>query len=171
MNLVILENNKVKINPEILLIQAFKNVWDKDTSKTKDKALAELGYVYFIADYKSDYLAYPENTRSRQVACDIMKDEDYKPDETVKAAVRKYEELQTTPTLRLLKAARHALEEACLYYDTVKPSDRNILAIAGSIEKVGKITESLDKLEDKIKREVQSEGRSKAGREINPYEE
>src|SRR3990167_8155919 len=164
MNKFILENNKVKISPEALLIQAFKNVWDKDTSKTKDKALAELGYVYFIADYKSDYLAYPENTRTKQIAIDTMKDSNYKPDETVKAAIKKYEELQNTPTLRLLKSARHALEEVSSYFDVVKPTDRNVTAISASIEKIGKIAESLDKLEDKIRREVQSEGRSKAGR-------
>ncbi len=171
MNLFILEDNKVKVAIEALLISNFKTIWDRDTSKAKEKALKELSYVYFMADYKSIYLAYPESTRTNQITLDIIKDPKWIPDEVVKAAIIKYEELQQTPTLRLLKSARHAIEEACNYYNEVKPNDRNIVAISGSIEKIGKIAESLDKLEEKIKKEIQTEGRSKADRKINKFEE
>ncbi len=171
MTLFILEDNKIKVSSDTLLIPVFKIIWDRDCSKAKEAAIKELSYVYFMADYKSLYLAYHENERERQICTDIMKDDKWKPDDAVKSAIIKYEELQQTPTLRLLKSARHALEEACNYYDNVKTNDRNILAVNGSIEKIGKIAESLDKLEDKIKREIQTEGRSKADRVINKFEE
>jgi len=171
MTLFNLENNKIKVAPEALLISSFKTIWDRDTSKSKDKAISELSFVYFMADYKSIYLSYPESGRASQIISDTIGTKNWRPDDAIKVAIRKYEELQNTPTLRLLKSARHALEEVSVYYDTAKPTDKNVVAISNSIEKIGKIAESLDKLEDKIRREIQTEGRSKAGREINPYEE
>lgn len=170
MNIFTIEDNKVKVTSEALLIPHFKVVWERDSSKLKEKALAELSYIYFMADYKSIYLAYPESARSNQIKQDIVKDTNWKPDSTILDAIRKYEELQQTPTLRLLKSARHAIEQVSSYYDSVKPTDRNVTAIAGSIEKIGKIAESLDKLENKIRKEIQTEGRSKADRAINPFE-
>jgi hypothetical protein len=170
MNIFVIESNKIKVQPEALLIPQFAEIWNRDKSKEKTKAISELSFVYFMADYKSIYASYPESTRTSQIITDTIKDSSWKPDDVIKAALVKYEELQQTPTLRLLKSARHALEEACNYYNEVKPNDRNIVAISGSIEKIGKIAESLDKLEDKIKREIQTEGRSKGNREINPFE-
>lgn len=176
MNLFYLEDNKIKITPETLLISQFKIIWDKDKSKTKEDAIRELSYVYFMADYKSIYLAYPESTRKKQITQDIIKDETWKPDDAIKAAIIKYEELQKTPSLRMLIGARKAQEAITKYYeeistDSTKVNSKSVQAIAMSLEKMGKIAESIDKLEDKLKREVQSEGRSKANRQINKFEE
>lgn len=170
MNIFQIENNKVVVQTEALLIPNFKVIFDRDNSKSKEKAIAELSYVYFMADYKSLYLAYPESQRTKQITMDIVKDDKWIPDESIKSAIIKYEELQNTPTLRLLKSARHALEEACNYYNAVKPNDKNIIAISNSIGKIGEIAESLDKLENKIKRESQADGRSKGDRPVNPLE-
>lgn len=171
MVLLQLEENKIKVSTEALLIPHFQVLWERDSSKSKDKAIRELSYVYFMADYKSIYLAYPESMREKQIKLDILKDDKWNPDESIKLAIKKYEELQETPTLRLLKSAKHALEEISNYYNTIKPNDKNVAAVSTSIEKIGKIAESLDKLEDKIKREIQTEGRSKADRTINKFEE
>ena len=176
MNLFFLEDNKVKITPETLLIGAFKSIWDRDKSKSKEEALKELGFVYYMADYKSIYLSYPESKREEQVILDIVKDSKWKPDEIIKTAIVKYEELQQTPSLRMLKGARKAQEAITNYYeeisqDPTKVNSKSVQAIAMSLEKMGKIAESIDKLEDKLKRESQTSGRSKGGRNINPFEE
>ena len=169
MNLFYISENKVIPNPEVLLIKEFKDIWDRDKTKLKDIALKELAYIYFISDYKSVYNDYSLSVKEIKIEEDIIQDKTWKPDELIKLAIKKYEELQITPTLRLLNGARKALEEMTRYYEYLKINDRNILAASTSLDKLGKIAESFDKLEDKIKKE-QSIGRSKADRKINPFE-
>ena len=46
---------EVKIDPEALLLKPFKKIWDRDRSKDKNRALQELGFIYFVCDPRSDY--------------------------------------------------------------------------------------------------------------------
>ena len=45
------EGYKLNISEEALLLKPFKEIWQRDKSKNKDKALQELGYIYFIITY------------------------------------------------------------------------------------------------------------------------
>jgi hypothetical protein len=56
MNLIRYEGYNLTIEPEMLLIKPFKVLWDRDKSKTKENALMELGYIYFMCDPRSDYM-------------------------------------------------------------------------------------------------------------------
>ena len=46
---------KITISEEALLLEPFKQIWNRDKSKDKTKALQELGYIYFMEDPRSDY--------------------------------------------------------------------------------------------------------------------
>jgi hypothetical protein len=49
-------HGQLEINePEILLIKEFKNLLDRDKSKTKTRAFRELTYIYLAIDWKSMY--------------------------------------------------------------------------------------------------------------------
>jgi hypothetical protein len=45
----------VKVDPEALLLKPFKKIWDRDKSKDKNRAMQELGFIYFVCDPRSDY--------------------------------------------------------------------------------------------------------------------
>ena len=49
------EGYKITISEEALMLKPFKALWDRDKTKTKEKALMELGYIYFLCDPRSDY--------------------------------------------------------------------------------------------------------------------
>ena len=69
-----IENNVVKVNPEMLLIPEFKDIWDRDKSKDKGIAYKELAFVYFLADYKSVYTAYSPEEREDKIKQDFIRD-------------------------------------------------------------------------------------------------
>ena len=75
MKLFDIDNNKVIVHPEALLIQSFKLLWDRDKSKDKARALKELAYVYFMTDFKSPYDRYDPAERHIQISADIVGDE------------------------------------------------------------------------------------------------
>lgn len=63
----------VDINPNALLLKPFKVIYNRDRSKSKEKALKELAYVYFFTDIKSDYqYIVDEDLRSDEIVKDLI---------------------------------------------------------------------------------------------------
>jgi hypothetical protein len=50
------ENFKLNIAEEAFLLKPFKIIWNRDKTIYKERALAELGYIYFLCDPRSDYM-------------------------------------------------------------------------------------------------------------------
>ena len=55
MKLLKYEGYKVVIEPELLTLKPFKQIWTRDKTVNKDKALAEIAFIYFMTDPRSDY--------------------------------------------------------------------------------------------------------------------
>ena len=55
MNLFKYEGYKVVISPEALMLKPFREIYNRDKSKSKDLAFLELSYIYFYCDPRSDY--------------------------------------------------------------------------------------------------------------------
>ena len=49
------EGYKIIISEEALALKPFKQIWQRDRTVNKDKAIAELGFIYFFCDPRSDY--------------------------------------------------------------------------------------------------------------------
>ena len=50
MKLFTFEGYKLNISEEALCIKAFRELFKRDRSKNKEKAIMELGFIYFYAD-------------------------------------------------------------------------------------------------------------------------
>jgi hypothetical protein len=158
-----LKDRKVIVSAETLLIPEFKDIYSRDTSKDKAKAIQQLSYVYFIADYKSPYVSsLSPDALKRVVGKDFMKDEGYEPDSKVSAAIDKYKELQRTPSMLLLDASIQTVHNLTDYLQNVdlqerdkndkpiyKPSD-----VTSSLAKIGAIVDSLNKVRANVEREI-----------------
>ncbi len=160
MNLFSLVDNKVIATPEAYLISEFAVLL-----KDKKKGIIDMAYVYFTQDYKSPYSAYQEEERGKKVAEDISMT--WEASKEVKEACIKYTELQDTTSMRLLKSARSAIAKLSTFFENGGPKDRNYVK---NLESLGKLIESVDRLEQKVQKEVSVEGKSKAGRSINIFE-
>ena len=49
------EGYNLTISEEALALKAFRQIWNRDRSKSKGRAIMELGYCYFMEDPRSDY--------------------------------------------------------------------------------------------------------------------
>ena len=62
------EGYKVVISEEAFALKVFRQIWNRDRSVNKDESIMELGYVYFIADPRSDYqYLVDEEERSKAI--------------------------------------------------------------------------------------------------------
>lgn len=139
----------------------FSELLERDTSKDKSRFFQELEFVYFYTDYKSYYLTYSEKERQQKIIEDYIKIPNWKPDIVVQKAIEKYKELQKTPTLGMLEDARFASNKLREYWKGIDYSKRDLKGnqlykpteTSKTLIDVAKIIESIDKLEDRVRKE------------------
>lgn len=178
MQLFSLRKNIVYTDPKALLIKQFKDVWDKDKSKDKKLASKELAYIYFIQDWGSAYANYSEDEKHDILKFDLELPEDWEPDHVVKTALKKYDELQQTPSMKYAKSVNKAFWDMLAYFDKIDWDERDNRGQAvykhSEVSKVmgesGKLMDSIKKLDDMVRKE-KSEGRIKGGEELGLFED
>ena len=173
-----MKDGKFIVNPERLIIPPFREIWERDKTKTKEVAIAELSFVYFVADFESPYANFPEDERLERVKADFLTKYKVRGDELLNRAIAKYQEFQSTHSMRLLKSAQSAADKMSGYFKSVdftaQSDDGKLLYVAKDVAttlgNVGKIIESLDKVEEKVKKEIKTEVKIRGGGKASPYE-
>ncbi len=180
MNLFYLENTNVKVQPHTLLIRQFADVYNRDKSKDKSMGVKELAFIYFRSDYKSTYQSLPPDERESVIIEDVFgKESNWVPDQVVLNAVSKYEDLQQVPSMRLVKATRSALEELVEYFNNVDFDKRDskgqpvykLTEVTKGMGDTARIIESIEKLEEKVRKELQESIKARGGEASGIFED
>ena len=96
------EGYKLHISEEAFVLKPFKELWNSDKTKNKDKALQELGYVYFMCDPRSDYqYIVDEEDRSKAIKEGEGIEPKWKPDNKVIEAMKFYKQFKPVSALLL----------------------------------------------------------------------
>lgn len=116
MKLLNFKDYSVTITPEALSIKCFKELWNRDRSLSKEKVMAELGFIYFFIDPRSTYM-YLTDTEER---ADLIKEhlglpKKWKPDEKVTKAMEVYSKLIHTNTSLMVEDLRLFSEKIRTY--------------------------------------------------------
>lgn len=106
-----LKGGKIVIDPNILAIPQFARVWDRDESEDKEIAMKELGYLFYMYNFKSPYRQHyaDEDERNIVVVADTMPD-NWKIDSILNTASAKYRKFVETKSMDLLEAAEVGLK-------------------------------------------------------------
>ena len=85
------EGYKITIDPEAMLLKPFKKIWNRDKTASKDKAMMELGFIYFFCDIRSDY-QYIVDLEERKNAIKLGEGmlDTWEPDNIVNEAIEFY---------------------------------------------------------------------------------
>lgn len=161
------EGYRVVISEEALLLKPFRKIWDRDKTKTKDRALSELGYIYFFNDPRSEY-QYLVDPSERHEA--ILESEglskDWKPDKFVQEASDFYNSFKPTSAL-LLEDTRYAVDKVrklLREIDFTSTDDNGkpiytIDKILAAIKQVPTLVKDLDEAEKALRSEVSNLGK------------
>jgi hypothetical protein len=168
----------VIMNPTILWIPEFKYLWDRDKNKHKEMAVKEISYIVFLYSFKSPYLAYSERDRKTKILRDYFGDQKWEPDESVNAAIKKYNELQETATTRLLNASLRLCDKVTEYFDSINFSEKDKLGkpihtlndVVKNMKDVGPVVKSLESLKDQVLREQMDKSIIRGGSDIGLFE-
>jgi len=179
MNLFQMDNHKVVIQPEAYTLIPFAKIWDRDKSKDKSTAAAELAFVYYMCDYKSDFdQIVDKEDRASEIAKYLKLPKNFEPDKDIFNAMEFYNQRQKTVTMFLLEDVYSSIDKLRVYFREVDlmEYDKNgkpvhdVMKLTRSIESVAKIVDSLRILEEKVKREKDETG-LRAGRSKGMYED
>lgn len=177
MKCFIYKDGRVQVDIGILLVKEFAALWDRD----KDQALQELKYIYLLESYdvQNPFKDYSDEERPDRVADNVF-GRKYKPDKLVQAALVKFCELRDNRTsMRLLAAAKRAIEKVIQYFDTVdftltddkgKPI-HDINKLTKTLSGTGGLLKSFAELEEKVKMDNYEAAQTQGARAINPFEQ
>jgi hypothetical protein len=173
MELFEIKNDQVTFSPVALSLKPFRAIWDKDKTKGKKKAIAEMAAVYFYADFKSDFNDILDEEEKREIVAGFVigLSDDWKPDEKFNEAVEFYRERRNTVSTILLEDARKAVAKISKFlrdvdltelddhgkfvYDVKKVND-----VIGSLPKT---VETLASLDNVVKKELQAKDSMRGG--------
>lgn len=173
MELLQISESKLIVSPYALTISEFKAIWDRDTTRAKDKAIKELSFVYFMAAYHSPYRAYEIKERASKIVHDLNMKE-WASDDVIKASIVKYEELEVTPTLALLQDVEEGVFKIREFFRTVDiKKDEKGTKVASLIRSMGSIPDvikSMSILRSQVEKELAIGQVGRAGRQISSRE-
>lgn len=172
MKLINFRDFKLEISEEALCLRAFRDLWERDKSEDKNRALLEFGMLYFMYDPRSDY-QYILNDEER---FEILKKQEGIPnkwnllkDKTFLAAVEQYKFLTETTNSLLLKDYRQSIENVRLFLKEVdlNATDDNgklkypFATVASTLKQIPELVKTVSELEKTINSEVEEQSRLK----------
>lgn len=174
MKLLKYEGYKVVIEPALLTLKPFKQIWTRDRTVNKDKALAEIAFIYFMTDPRSDY-QYLVDDKERMKA--IKEGEGlppkWEPDRIVTAAMEFYKSFKPISAL-LLEDTRFMVDK---YRKRLKDQEFDELEIkdlkeAGAlIKQIPSLVKDLNEAEKALNSEMRESGRMRGQGEKTIFED
>lgn len=173
------EGYNLTISDEAFLLKPFKDLWKRDKSKGKEKALQELGYIYMMEDPRSDYQAYVDKeVRAEQVKLGEGLPSDWKPDKLVLDAQEFYASFKTESALLLedIRVAITKLREFIKTIDLNAVDDKGkpiytLNTYTATIKQIPELITSLDEAEKTIARDLAQSDRVRGSAEKSIYED
>lgn len=167
------EAYKVTISEEALALKPFKQLWNRDRTMNKDRAIAELSYVYFMEDPASDYqYLVDRDERSKAIIEGEGLDSKWKPDKAVLEAMEFYSSFKTTSAL-ILEDTRYAannLRKSLRDIDLEAKDEKGrplytVASIISAIKQVPQLVKELAEAERAVAKEMaESSGRVRGQR-------
>lgn len=181
MNLFELKNNKVTFSPQALTLKPIKEIWDNDLSEDKFQAMAELSYVYYMADDRSDYqYIIDKEERHDTIVSEINGlDANWVLPTYVEEALEFYKKASETTSTRLLRSTRGVVDKISHFLDIVDVNERDqktgkpifdINKVVVAVEKIPKLVKALSEIEKEVVNEKELRAQS-GNREVGVFDD
>lgn len=176
MRLFRFEGYKLNISEEALALKPFRNIWNRDKTESKEKAVMELGYVYFMEDPRSDYqYIIDREERSRAIMEGEGLRDTWKPDRTVLEAMSLYSSFKTTSALLLedtramIDGYRRKIRSLTESMDDMEVKETK--SLGDIIKLIPSMVKDLDEAEKAVAKELTQSDKVRGAQEKSIYED
>lgn len=173
------EGYKIVISEEAFALKVFRQIWNRDRTANKEKAIMELGYIYFMVDPRSDYqIIVDEEERSEAIKEGEGLPISWKADKLVEEGMEFYRQFKPTAAL-LLEDTRYAvdkLRKLLRDIDLTQLDDKGkpiytLNTITATIKQVPGLAKDLDEAEKALASEMKSSGKMRGQGEKTIFED
>lgn len=180
--LFILENNIAKPNTETLLLSPFKEIWERDKSKDKYKAIREFTFIELMSSKKKSnpYAGYSDSIRYQKLK-EYLFDGEWEMDELIEKgliAINKFQQ-EASPTYQYYIDSLKAAEKTRKFLRDINLNEKNERTgnplykpkdVTSAITDTEKIIQTLSLLKEKVEQELFDTTKTKGNKQINPLE-
>lgn len=179
MKLLKFEGYKVVIEPELLTLKPFKDIWTRDKTKNKDKALQEIAFIFFMCDPRSDYqYIVDEDDRAKAIKEGEGIDSKWKPDNKVIMAMEFYKQFKPVSALLLedTRVAVDKLRKLLREMDLKEVDDKGkpiytLNSITTTIKQIPALVKDLNEAERALNSEMKDAGRARGSGEKTIFDD
>jgi len=174
MKLFELENNIVTFSPQALLLEPFKVLWERDKSKGKVYSKAELAYIWYMEDVRSDFYDIVDEDERRVEVLKFLTElpSTYTTDKQVEDALDLYKKMSEGVSVKILKDTMimvNNLRKAMVDMDFTErdKSGKPVYDYGKALDLAGKVPTLLKNLKDiyrEIEREAEEQHLMRGGR-------
>lgn len=166
MGLLRFKDFRLDIEPELLTLKCFKELWYRDKSRSKDRALQELGYIYFMYDPRSDYMMFSDEGERHVEVCKGQGLKSFKVDTVLEECIELYKSFLPLSYL-VLEDMRASVERLRVYLRSLDMNERDsngrpiysLSNLTSALKSIPSIISELKKAEDSLRDDLESGGR------------
>lgn len=171
MKLINIDNYELKVADEALLVKPIRDLFNEDDSFKKEEFYKQMSYLYFMIDPRSSYnYIVDEKERSEAIIEQEGLKKTFKPNKTLKEAMKVYAKLVKTASSELLNDSIVTITKV---REVLKGIDFNQLEekdkvpalknAASIVAMIPKMVKDLTDAEKAVNREIEESGRARGG--------
>lgn len=168
------EGYKVVISEEAFALKPFRQIWQRDKTINKDRAIMELGFIYFFCDPRSDYqYLIDDNERMEAIKEGEGLPSKWQPDKIVTEAMNFYMSFKPISAL-LLEDTRFMVDKyrrrlKALEFDDLEIKD--LKETGALIKQIPSLVKDLNEAEKALNSEMKESGRMRGQGEKTIFED
>lgn len=151
-----------QFDPLVFELKPFKSLVSKDKSKNKETSKAELAFIWFYADPRSDFFGLPnEDKKIAEILNIVDLPKGWKISSDIRKAIDFYAELTRTTTVILLEKMRKTINKLSDHLEDIdfSETDENgklkydMKKVIDTASQIPKLLTTLKEIEDRVKEE------------------
>ena len=180
MNLFEYKDYKLVFAPQTLALKPFATLWKRDKNRNKKTAIAELSFIYFYVDPRSDFADIIDDEERRfEIVKNLDLSESWKPDTKMLEAIEFYKERSETVTSKLLKNIIIGVDNIGNTFKNIDPNAvdekgkpiYNIAQLVTAAKSIPDLVTALKIAQEEVKKELKKESRAKGSVEKAAFED
>lgn len=169
------------IDPIIFEMRPFKKIYTRDKTKNKSIAKAEVAFIWFYCDYKSEFSsAIDESKKVSEISNILDLPKSWSIDKDIQSAIDFYKRMSSTPSTMLLDNAKKTIKRLSVFLETIKfdEVDSNgklkfdMKKVVDTTNQIPKLISTLREIEEKVKEEQEQLTKEiRGGKDIEVWED
>lgn len=166
---------------ETLLLEPFKSIWERDTTKGKEIAIKEFAFMEFMTSVRktNPYKGYSDEKREELLLKDIIQDPKWEKDSLILRGMAEIKRFQTeaSATYAYYISVRKAVQEMQTFLDQIDLSERTKMGapvykpkeLTSALIDTEKVLANLRSLETKVEEELFQETKNRANKTVSYF--